>query len=336
MKTSIKKQNNVIKNNVIKKTGIITLPIAVICYMILAFSVLASCSKDDSPTQQEEQVILPTVTLESGSTDTFRGVVGSPTAGSLQYSIKATAPNGFDTLIIEKVVNGNANEYETIDITHPNYVAGSNTFTYNLNYILSENDVNKTIEFKAMVLDVNNNADNITFAQAETKMPMLFSYLAMRTDNPPSAASNFPYYVYADYNELKKETINGINLSTLDSNVLAVLSWNDGSGLYFSSPNITIETQLTDDLSHKSVTKFKEQNLSSEQFYGYSIYDSYEMKELYDAASFNSHEEKADAIDIGKTYSFLTETGEVGLMYVKDLEVLGNVFYVDVDVFYAR
>ena len=313
--------------------------LAVLSFILLGLTtVLTSCSKDDEPIDPGvgPKVIMPTVTLESGSTSTYLGVIGSPTAGSLQYSIKASAPNGFNQLVIEKIVNGNASEYQTIDTTHPNYVAGSNTFTYSLNYILSENDVDKNIEFRAMILDVDNFADNITFAQAETKMPMLFSYLAMRTDNPPSAANNFPYYVYADNYELKKETINGINNSTLDKNVLAVLSWNDGSGLYFSSPTITLETQLTDVLSYKSVTKFKEQDMDYEQFYDYTIYDAHEMKALYDAVPFNAHEEKADAVNIGKTYSFLTEEGKAGLMYVKDLEIVGNVFYVDVDVLYAR
>lgn len=312
--------------------------LAVLSFILLGLTtMLTSCSKDDdsiqNPTQQSN---LPTLTLISGQTTTNFGVVGSPTTGSLQYSIKATAPDGFDTLVIEKVVNGSASEYETIDITHPNYVAGSNSFTYQLNYILSENDVDNNIEFKAMILDTNNNADNMIFATVETKMPMHFAYLPMRTDNPPSAANNFPYFVYADYYELKKETISGMNLSTLDQNVLAVLSWNDGSGLYFSSPNITLESQLTDDLSHRSVTKFKEQTMSSEDFYDFTIYDAFEVEALFDQATYNSHEEKAEGVNIGKVYSFLTEDGNTGLMYVKDLEVIGNVFYVDVDVFYAR
>jgi hypothetical protein len=316
--------------------------LAVLSFILLGLTtVLTSCSKDDEPIDQGTetpgpQAILPTITLESGSTGTFLGVVGSPTAGSLQYTIKATAPNGFNKLVIEKVVNGNANEYETIDTTHPNYVAGSNTFTYNLNYILSENDANKSLEFKAMILDDHNYADNIIFAHADTKMPMLFSYLPMRADNPVSASPNIPYYIYADNDELKKETRNGILNSTLDNKILAVLSMNDGSGLYFSAPNTTLETQLTDDLSYKSATKFKEQNFGFEEFYNYSIYDAHEMKAIFDAVPFNSHEEKAEDVEIGKVYSFLSENDEAGLMYVKDMEVVGNVFYVDVDIFFAR
>ncbi|WP_223034964.1 hypothetical protein [Hanstruepera marina] len=312
--------------------------LAVLSFILLGLTtVLTSCSKDDEPIQNSEpQAILPSLTLLNGQTSTNYGVVGSPSTGSLQYTIKATAPDGFDTLVIEKVVNGSASEYETIDITHPNYVEGSNTFTYNLNYILSEDDVNDVIEFKALLLDINNNADNLSFAKTETKMPMHFEYLAMRTDNPPSAANNFPYYVYADYYELKKETINGMNTSTLDKNVVAVLSWNDGSGLYFSSPNITIETQLTDNLTEKSITKFKEISMTAEEFYELNIYDSFEIMNLFEDASFNSHEEKAEGVNIGKIYSFLTYDGNAGLMYVKDLEIQGNVFFVDVDIFYAR
>lgn len=337
MKLSIKKNSSNRINTTIKSLKFNSLFIAKIGYIFLALVLFSSCSKDD-PEEKiiEKELIAPTLTLESGSTDTLLGVVGSPLAGSLQYTIKATAPNGFNKLVIEKLIDGDANEYETIDTTHPSYVAGSNTFTYNLNYILSKADADKNITFRAMILDDENFADNLTFAKAETKMPMLFSYLAMRTDNPPSAADNFPYYVYADNSVLKKETIGGMKNSTLDENVIAVLSWNDGSGLYFASPNITIETQLTDDLSSKSVTKFKKQNISSEQFYNYDVYDAHEIDALYNGASFNSHEEKAEAVNIGKTYSFLTESGKTGLMFVKDLELIGSTFYVDVDVFFAR
>ena len=311
--------------------------LAVLSFILLGLStILTSCSKDDEPVQQEGPTSLPSLTITSGQLNTNYAVVGSPTTGTLEYSVKATAPDGFDELIIEKITNGSSSILETITINHPDYVSGSNTFTYNLNYTLTENDVDKDIEFRAMLLDINNNADNLTFGSTETKLPMHFEYLAMRTDNPPSAANNFPYFIYADYYELKKETINGMNLSTLDQNVLAVLSWNDGSGLYFSSPNITLENQLTNDLTHKSVTKFKEQNMSPEEFYNFSIYNSFEIEDLYNEAPFNSHEEKAEGVNIGKIYSFLTEEGNTGLMYVKDLEIVGNVFYVDVDIFYAR
>ena len=307
--------------------------------LFMAFIIFSSCSSDDDSVLPNDTGImqLPTLTIESGSSSLNQGVVGSPENGSLIYTIKANAPNGFDKLIIEKLIDGQADDYETIDINHPNYVAGSNSFTYSLNYILSEDDVDKNISFKAKVFDIENYAEELYFAEAETRMPMHFAYLPMRTDNPPSSAGNIPYFIYADHNELERRTISIMSNSNDDHhNIMAVLSWNDGSGLYLSAPNTTLETQLTQELIYKSATKFKEVNISGNEFYDYTIYDVYEMENLFNEASFNAHQEKADDLQIGKTFSFLTEDGNAGLIYIKDIEVSGNLIYADIDMFYAR
>ncbi|EDP69757.1 hypothetical protein FBALC1_09507 [Flavobacteriales bacterium ALC-1] len=333
MKTSIKnqKQNNTVNNGVVKKAGIFTLSIAVMFYMVLAFSLLASCSKDDSPTIETE-AILPTLALVTGIEGTYNGVIGSPTNGTLNYSIKAETPEIFKEIVVNKIVDGVETHHESFNIDYPGFVPNSTSYTYNLNYVLSSGNANSEISFKAIVIDEAGNTATLSFASAIVKEPLISKYMLLKVENPVVGAVNTPYFMSINNGVLKTETVANVFNNGVDEHIFAVLSYNDGSGLYISAPNTTLETQLLTEFNIRQITKFKEQAIGTSGFNDYNIYDVYEMSDLYEAAEFNSHEEKADALDTGKVFSFLTNNGKIGLIHIREVEFVSGEFYVDVDV----
>ena len=333
MKTSIKnqKQNNIVKNDVVKKTGVFTLSIAVLLYMVLAFSLLASCSKDDSPTTEVEE-ILPTLTLITGIEGTYNGVIGSPTNGTLNYSIKAETPEIFKEIVVNKIVDGIETHHESFNIDYPGFVPNSTSYTYNLNHVLTSENANSEISFKAIVTDDAGNSATLNFASATVKEPLVSKYMVLRVENPVVGAVNTPYFMSMNNGILQTETVANVFNNGVDEHIFAVLSYNDGSGLYLSAPNTTLETQLLTEFNIRQITKFKEQAIGTSGFNDYNIYDVYEMNDLYDASEFNSHEEKADALDAGKVFSFLTNNGATGLIHIREVEFVGGEFYVDVEV----
>lgn len=333
MKTFIKnqKQNNSVIKDAVKKTSIFTLPIAVLCYMVLAFSVLTSCSKDDSPSSPDTE-ISPTLTLVTGIEGTYNGVIGSPTNGILNYSIKAETPEIFKEIVVNKIVDGVESHHESFNIDYPGFIPNSTSYTYNLNHELTSGNANSEISFKATVTDEAGNTATLNFASAIVKEPLVSEYMLLRVENPVVGAVNTPYFMSMNDGVLNTETVANVFNNGVDEHIFAVLSYNDGSGLYLSAPNTTLETQLLTEFTTKQITKFKEQVIESDGFYDYNIYDVYEMSDLFEAAEFNAHEEKADALDAGKVFSFSTFQNKTGLIHIREIEFVGGEFYVDVEV----
>jgi len=322
----------------------IALYLAVIGYFILVIPSLVSCSSDDSPTppiseeEEEETFIFPTVVLHSGETDVHMGVVGGPTSSALVYEVKATAPDGYDKMTIYKVVDGTEAEYQTVDTIHPNYVAGSNTFTYTLNYILNEDDVDKDLLFRAVVTDINGNTDSLDFAAAQVALPMIQGQALLQTSITENGDVTLPCYLYID----EAGSMVAVNHETAaapsnNSNVLFAFTLSETYGYNLSSIN-SVEDPFSNNFNLKTSTELKEQ-VSGSPFdislpNTYNIYDVYNIEHIFSILDFNTHNEKAENVNtIGKRFFFETDDNRTGVLQVSDFEILGSRAYLEIDVF---
>ncbi len=320
-----------------KKLSPYLLSIVVIGYLALVITSLISCSKDDGPALQEEEILKetpPTLTLESGSKDVQLGIIGSPENGVLTHSIKAVAPDGFKSLVISKVVDGNETEYETIDTNHPNYNANSNTQIYNLNYNLKEKDLNHKLNFKAVVTDVNNKTYTLDFAQARAEMQMIKTTITLSNIVPYNNSDTIPFYLYINGNSIASIGYNGVKDS--GKSIAAVFSYNKYDGFYLSSPYITIPKDIVQNFDHRSTTKFKraknepyELALDSE----YGIFDAHNVISKFDELDFNANEQKATGVDNGPMrYFFRTDDNRTGVFQVKKYLNIGVDSHLEIDI----
>ncbi len=317
----------------------------VLIYLFL-IAIASSCSKDDSAAivpqgndPIENEATLPKVILLNGATDVFEGVVGAPTQSALQYTVEATAAAGFISLEIFKVVDGAPQPYEIVDSSSSQFVAGSDVQTYSLNYILNEADAGHSLSFKAVVTDANNQKDNLIFAQAEVRNPMIQSTVQLSTKVTPVGDITIPYYLLIDENNIMAVNHDiAVNVTT-DQNIAAVFSVNEGSGFYIVSPSSVLETVIVNGMQEKATTKFKDANA---QFINplsnhYTIYDVFTMEGHYASLEFNAHEEKAEQVStVGKRYYFSTDENRVGAFQVTNFELNGDDATITLDLFITQ
>lgn len=312
-------ENKLVK---IKKSHFYSIYTVVVLYMVLAFSFLTSCSKDDAPTQDQEifeepQDVLPTISLTSGTEEQTNGVIGAPSAGSLQHKVTAKAPDGFDKLIISKVVDGVETEYQTIDKTHPNYVANSNTFTYDLGYIFTDTDANKAFHFTAKIIDANNNAKTLKFAEAIVKKPMAKSSFVLQTTTNDSYHASKSYYLFIKENAIIPYIGSQATKEENDNYIAAILSYNNESGLYLASATNTDEIYLTDNLLEISRTKFKYDKFSENKLHeDFNIYDVYNIENNFASLLFAEKEERIDNLKEGARFYFRTHDDHIAIVQV--------------------
>ncbi|WP_353779461.1 hypothetical protein [Winogradskyella sp. 3972H.M.0a.05] len=332
MKISKETYNSSTRNSVTKTLKMYLLYSTVICYIILAFASLTSCSNEDSPApteqgeEQEQQFVIPTLELVNGTEDLFLGVIGAPGNGSLQHSVKATAPEGFVELVIYKVVNGVQSEYQTIDTTHPNYVDGSNTFTYDLSYIFTNIDIDQEFYFIAEVRDIQNNTETLEFADAWVKQPMQFVETIFMETRLPLQPDNMQI---AQFLEVNGNQVGGVNLNKvineqINEKVAAVISVNEVEGIFISSVNAAGNASLVDDIDDKSTTKFKELNNEVVDTSIYDIYDTFTIEALYENAAFGDNEQKALQIGQNSVFAMRTDDNRTALFKITYYEVINN------------
>lgn len=325
----------------VKKTALYA---TVITYVSLAFFSLNSCSSDDSTTPPEEVIVeveldAPTLELISGTTDITQGVIGAPGFGSLQHSVKATAPEGFDQLVIYKVVDGIQSEYETIDTSNPDYTEGSNTYTYDLGYIFTEIDANKNVYFIAEIWDVENQILSLEFAEAEVKKPMQFVETVFMETRIPLDTNNM---AIAQFLEINGETVAGVNLNKvvdeqINDKVAAILSYSEGEGIYLASPNSVVHQESVDDIDNKSETKFKKLNNEVLDLDLYNIFDTFTIEDLFNDAAFGGHEQRAPQINENDAYAIRTDDGRTALFKITYFEVInGDQVYLTMDMFVTQ
>ncbi len=322
-------------------------------YLFMFFTILISCSKDDSITTPEDngndnngdneiEYVLPIISLESGEEGTYQGVIGGVTNGSLQHQVKAIAADGFVSLEIIKVLDGTSTSYQTIDSSHPDYVVGSNEFTYQLNYILNnEEEVGKDLHFKAVVLDVNEHTFSFNFATAEIRLPMIKTTISLQTVVPPNGDITIPYYLLIDGDNVSAENHTTAVHSDFDQSIAFVLSVNDGSGFYFVSPAAVLETVIVNGMQEKATTKFKEHTTGSPFDYpleqSLNMYDNYYVDYIFSVLDYNSNEEKAEQAGIvGKRYYFKTDDGKTGAIQTTNFTMEGSNAFIEFDLLVNR
>lgn len=322
------------KHPLLKKLGFYSINIAVICYIIIAFTSLVSCSSDDSPAPEEVVEVPPTLSLESGSEDTTYAIIGSPENGTLQHSIKALAPDGFKSLVINKVIDGTVSEYETIDKDHVDFVEGKTNYNYSLNYPLKENDLGHKISFKAVIIDANNNMATLDFADVRTEMKMVKATITLETRVPHDGSVIRPFYFYINENSINAINRNGIKDS--GEAMVGVFSKTKDDGYYLASPNIVFPNEMVEGLNHKNTTKFKAANdtpyelaLDSE----FGVFDAHTIKNKFDELSYNTHEQKAQQVDtLGSRFFFKTDDGRTGVLQVVAYEILGEYSFLQIEI----
>lgn len=308
-----------------------SLSTAVIFYMVLAFAFLASCSKDDAPIdpKQEDVIVedvLPTLSLVSGSEGVFEGVIGAPGNGSLQHTVKATAAEGFMELNIYKVENGVKSSYISFDKNHPDYVEGSNSFTHNLGYIFTENDVNKELYFIAEVIDTKNNIETLDFADALVKKPMQFVTTIFMETRLPLESFNLNI---AQFLKVEGEKIAGVNLGKvvndqINDKIAAIISYSEDAGYYLSSPKAVLDQDVVIKIQDKAKTKFKTHEDKAVEFGDLNIYDTFIVEDLYNEADFGQHQQKAKQIHQGSLISMKTDDDRIALFKIDYFEVINN------------
>lgn len=304
--------------------------------LIYLFVILiaSSCSKEDSPSNTpqgndpiDNEVSLPNLILLNGSAEVYQGVIGSATQGSLQYTVEATAAGGFVSLEIFKVIDGTPQSYEIVAAGSDQFIPGSDVQSYALNYILSNEDAGSNLHFRAVVTDANNLKDTLDFAAVDVRKPMLQKTLQLQTIVNPVGDITIPYYLLINDTNIMAVNHDVAVNTTMDQNIAAVFSVNDGSGFYIVSPTSVLETVIVNGMQEKATTKFKDSNtvFMNPISYHYDIYDVFEMEAHYASLEFNSHEEKAEQVStIGKRFYFLTDNNRVGAFQVSDFELIGN------------
>ena len=319
---------------------------ALLSFALLAFTIVfTSCSKDDSPVTPEEQqqiIIedeLPTITLISGSPDVFNGVIGAPGFGSLQHTVKAIAPEGLSELNIYKVVDGVQSGYISFDTNGPNYDANTNSYTHNLSYILSENDVDKDLYFIAEVIDANNNVETLDFAEAIVKHSMLFVETIFMETRIPLENNTMSTAQFLQVDDLE---VGGVNLNRvideqINDKIAAVLSISEGEGIYLSSPNSLVNQATVNEIQNKSTTKFKKLNNEVLDLNLYNIYDTFTIESLFDDAAFGSHQQRAAQINENDFYVFRTDDNRTALFKITYFEIINNSeVYLTMDMFITQ
>lgn len=309
------------KNIKLKKLSFYSLATTIILYMVLAFSFLTSCSKDDAPITPEEIIekpdVLPTLSLTSGSKDTTNGVIGAPGFGSLQHKVTAKAPEGFEKLIIFKVVDNVKTEYQTIDTSHPNYVKGSNSFTYDLGYIFKDSDVNKDLYFVAEIVDIKNNSKSLNFAKATVKKPMIKSSFVLQTTTNDSFSASKSYYLFIKDDAIIPYIRSQASIEENDNYIAAILSFNNESGLYLASATDTDEVYLTDSLLEISRTKFKYDKYSETKLNeDFNIYDVFNIENNFETLEFKEEDERVQSLKEGARFYFKTKYDRIAIIQV--------------------
>ena len=136
------------------------LNLLIITYFLSILALFSSCSSDDGETPVQDSVEqpvetppqLPTLSLQSGESDLFLGVVGGASESLLNHTVKADVPEGLTSLKISRVLAGETEEYVTISEGSADFTKGMTSITYQLDYIFNEKDVEQELYFIAELL----------------------------------------------------------------------------------------------------------------------------------------------------------------------------------------
>lgn len=308
-----------------------------ILILITLSTLFYSCSKDDSATTEENVEILipPKVTQVSGNTQPLHGVVGAPTFGALLATVKGDAEEGFISLEIFKIINGQITSYEILEEGSPGYVVGSNSQTYELHYPFTSEDAGKEIYFRAVITDSKNATESLDFAFATVKNPMTNKTLVMSTPVPVDSENLDAYYfLHIENNEILGKTMEDTQTTVgIDEKIAFVYSVNEGSGFYLASPDRLLETDLLENFDVLNTTKFKELDMTEEEFSTINLYDVFDVEDSFASAAYNSDEGRAEQVStVDKVFAFQTIDLRTGLIKVNSFSINNNFSFLTITI----
>ena len=316
---------------------------AVIGNLFLVFLTLTSCSNDDNIAVDDiaddpmNVVLLPEIELESGSEDVVLGIVGGAGNSGLNHSIEADAPEGMVSLTIYSVRDGVVAEYATIAEGHPDYTAGMTSYNYQLDYIFKENDVDVNLFFKAEVLDEEGNIASLDFAKASVKLPMIKETFSLQASKSGNYNNFSPYYLYIKGNTIESLSIPDANTEENDTDIAAILSFNDDSQYYLASPTDIKESALTDGLLEISKTKFKKGDIAENDLdKDFSILNTHEIENNFKALSFDEEDERINNLKVNARFYFTTEDGRIAIVQLRKTTNLGPNTLFTFDIFITQ
>lgn len=308
--------------------------------IMTALFIMTGCSDSEDPapvtpdTPDDPVAAAPTITAPDGYDEVFLGVVGSPENGAVIRKVTVSAPGGLQELRIDKIVNGQLSAYESFDANSADTKEGHE---YSLNYILNEEDAGKEVVFRATVTDLQNRTEWLNFAYIYPRLPMINSgTIVLTTDYPPDGNVNRDYFLFVDGDKVKSIDMAEMVTDDLDAQVAAVLSANDGYGLYMASPKALLETNLTVKIQQKSTTRFKEVFMTETQQNNLNVYDLLKVEEMYETAEWGSHQQRAAGLQKGKAFTFRTDDTRLGIILIEKVEINNNEFTVSMKVFISH
>lgn len=224
-----------------------------------------------------------------------------------------------------------------MDENHPDYVEG-NTQNYTLNYIFTDDDVDKALEFKAVVTDANDATAEIYFAPAKVKKPLLFYEVALEQNIPlANFNADTPCFLRIDDGICENSSVGEFYSMGYDNTIAMVFSFNDGSGFYLGSPAVVdeLESNVTNGLSTLATTKFKE--LEDLDWYSINSNETFTAINAYEEAGFNAHEQKLEAVhETDKVFGFKTDDDRIGLGKINNFSTNSPQGYLAMDIYITQ
>ncbi len=305
----------------------------VIGQVLLALFTITSCSSDDDNTtiiddddaiDPIENVILPTLKLESGSEDLFLGIYQGAENGGLQHVVAADVKEGLKSLKISKVQDGMTTEYENVAVGHPDFMAGMTSFNYQLNYVFDKDDVNTDLSFLAELTDEKGNTATLEFGNALVKLPMLKASVSLSAKTLGNFSSLATYYLKIKENEVKALTMSQAKAEENDSYIAAILNFNADAQFYLASPTDVNEPELTDGLLEISRSKFKYDKVAENELNAdYNLLDTHEIEGNYEQLLFAEKDERLEDLKLGNRFYIKTQDERIAVLQVLDIVTLG-------------
>ncbi len=317
------------------------LNLLIITYFLSILALFSSCSSDDGETPVQDSVEqpvetppqLPTLSLQSGESDLFLGVVGGASESLLNHTVKANVPEGLTSLKISRVLAGETEEYVTISEGSADFTKGMTSITYQLDYIFNEKDVEQELYFIAEVLDEEGQTTSLKFAEAWVKMPLIKSTFSLHSSKNGGLNPQYLHYLFIKGDEIKGVPNNKAVLDENDKNIAAILSFNDDSEFYIASPTDIDEGILTDAMPSIAKTKFKYDVLSDQPLSSvFNELSVHEIEKNYEDLLFSEKDERIEKLTVGNRFYFKTADGRIAIVQLNSMQDIGvyNVFYFDI------
>lgn len=287
--------------------------------ILISFLMVAvSCSKDEAPKAEQKEIEDTTPELKViGGIQDFSGVVGSTENGEINFTLETTTPAGYKSLSVYKVVDGEKSLVKTYAVEEATFKY-EGTYSVDINYIIEEEDVEKEAYFEAYVLDSENKqSSTVKVANLEAFGKMSYFSLYVGTTLPAANGGvTTPNFLILG-TETSDLNMGDMVTNNLSAEIDLVFSVNDGLGYYLTSPAACIEEELMVKFQELNTTKLKAVEMAPEEFDNLNPFKTIEVLDMYEQHEFNSHQQRAEQMDLGKCITFKTVDGQKGIIIVK-------------------